>query len=146
MKNGPGELTISSGARSSSSRIEDFDALSDRIASALEATSANITSEKLAALVSEVDSSLTQLREDCAKTRELSLDPLMRSSAGARADVFDLEFKIERLDRAHRKLQEKHELVLSQEREAQERETRAALEQERDELAAELCEVYKQSE
>ena len=142
--NGVGELSISSGVRTCSNRVADFDILSDRIANALEGSIPNVTSESLAALVSEVKATLTQLQEECKRTSAIALDPLTRSSegVGARADVFDLEFKIERLEKALGKLYEKHELALSHEKEAALAAKIAELKQEQAALAAELSEAY----
>lgn len=113
--------------------------LEDRIADAF---AAQLTSDQLFGLLTEVRAAEAKARDDYARSKDLALDPATRPATvdTARAQMADAEFASSRLGKATEKLEQLVVSAKQREREAAAREERTAALAERDELAEDLQE------
>src|SRR5215212_3056905 len=108
--------------------------LSARIAASLAA--AEPQPAALATLITEAEAALTAAKAELTAARARALDPLAAASqvAGARGDMFEAEFRADRLTVALDHLRSKHEAAAARARDAERDAEVARVTAERDEL------------
>src|SRR5262249_18361634 len=121
--------------------ISEGATLESRIADALKQPA---TSDAVAALIAEVDAALATAADGAERARSRALDPSMSAldAADARREIDDRAFGRDRLQEAARRLSQRLIEVKKSEEQDRRRQDYERVRAARDELAAQLAELY----